>query len=62
MTNLRHDYPEIPPYPPRRPQGLTPDARLRIGLDREPIDWGDLLVFVVVGCAILYPLAKWWLG
>ncbi len=44
--------------PTRFHRKLEADFARKAGIDRETIDWGDLLVFVIVGCCVLYPIAR----
>jgi len=61
MTRLReHDIPEhpAPPRPTRYTRGLTREARLRLGLEREPINWGDFTIAILIVTLLLYLVVK----
>jgi len=57
------DYSDIPALQPRRgstrfARGLTREARLRLGLEREPINWGDFTIAIVIVTLLLYLVVK----
>jgi hypothetical protein len=66
-VSTHHDFPDIPELQPRRVPArfatkLEPDLRRRLGIDREPIDWGEVVVCAVVAICLLSVLVHVVLG